>query len=263
MARKWSTDPQYSHGYLVPLFAIGLLWLKRRDLDVDNIAPNWWGLPLLLTGVTLRLCGAFFYFDWLDAISLLPSLAGLVLLLGGWQLFRWAGPAVAFLFFMVPLPYSVEISMQYPLRRIGTEASVYVMQTLGLPALAEGNVIVLDESRIGVAEACSGLRMLMIFFSLTTAVAMISRRPLWERLLVVFSAIPIALIANIGRITVTGTLYWMDYSELAEVVFHDIAGWLMMPFALLLLWIEFWLLSHLFLIPDDHPFPLELETSSQ
>ena len=146
-------------------------------------------------------------------------------------------------------------------RRIGTEASVYVMQTLGLPALAEGNVIVLDESRIGVAEACSGLRMLMIFFSLTTAVAMISRRPLWERLLVFFSAVPIALIANIGRITVTGTLYWMDYSELAEVVFHDVAGWLMMPFALLLLWIEFWLLSRLLIVEDDRPVTMELETN--
>lgn len=263
MADKWASSPQYSHGYLVPLFAIGILWLKRQDLDVSRLTPNWWGLVLLLVGVAIRIAGARFYFDWFDAISLLPVIAGLALLLGGWPLIKWSWPAIAFLFFMVPLPYKAEVAMQQPLRRIGTEASVYVMQTCGLPALAEGNKIVLDETEIGVAEACSGLRMLMIFFALTTAVAMISKRPLWERLLVVFSAVPIALIANIARITITGTLYFMDYSELAEVVFHDVAGWLMMPLALLLLWLEFWVLSHLLIVESDEPVGMGLETSPQ
>jgi exosortase len=263
MANKWSTEPQYSHGYLVPLFAAVLLWLKRDDLDTGELAPNWWGFALLLGSIALRLCGAHFYVDSLDAISILPCLAGLVLLFGGAPLFKWSWPAIVFLLFMVPLPFRVETALQYPLRRIGTESSVYVMQTIGFPALAEGNVIILNESRIGVAEACSGLRMLMIFFALTTAVAMISRRPLWERTLVVFSAFPIALIANVARITITGMLYWLEYSELAEIVFHDVAGWLMMPLALFLLWAEFWVLSRLFLIEDDRPVPVGLEASSQ
>jgi exosortase len=138
---------------------------------------------------------------------------------------------------------------------MGTISSTYVMQTLGMRVYSEGNVIVMDSHSIGVAEACSGLRMLVIFFALSTAVAMISQRAWWERLLVVLSAVPIALIANITRITVTGILFQVAGAEIAEKVFHDLAGWLMMPFGLALLGIESWILSRLFIQEDEVPLP--------
>lgn len=259
LSTRWGADPQYSHGYLVPLFAFGLLWMRRSDFDARKLRANWWGLLLLLAGVALRMAGAYFYFDWIDAVSLMPVIAGVCLLLGGAAFLVWTLPAIAFLFFMIPLPYSLEVLLQQPLRQIGTVSSVYIMQTIGLPALGEGNVIVLGEHRLGVAEACSGLRMLMIFFALTTAVAVISPRPLWERALIVVSAVPIALVTNIIRISVTGSLMYMNYSELANLVFHDLAGWLMMPFALLLLWLELWFLSHIVIVEDDQPMNLALE----
>ena len=238
MLRKWSSDPQYSHGYLVPVFSLALLWMRRDALRDAPLRTSWWGVPLLAAGLGLRLAGAYFYIDWFEAVSLLPVLAGCCLLIGGWPALHWSWPAIAFLFFMIPLPFRVENALQLPLRRIGTVASVYAMQTCGLPALAEGNVIVVGEARIGVVEACSGLRMLMIFFALTTAAAIVSPRPLWERVSLVLSAVPIALAANIARITVTGSLHAIGRSDLADLVFHDLAGWLMMPFALGLLWIE-------------------------
>ena len=259
LAEKWGADPQYSHGYLVPLFATVLLWLRRSEFQADQLATNWWGLLLLLTGVGLRIAGAYYYYDWFDAISIIPVIGGICLLVGGLSFFAWAVPAVIFLFFMVPLPFRLEIALQYPLRRIGTMSSVYLMQTIGLPVLGEGNVIVMGETRIGVAEACSGLRMLMIFFALTTAVALVSPRLLWERILIVMSAIPIALFTNVIRITATGTLYYMNQSELANLVFHDLAGWLMMPFALLLLWIELWLLSRIIITEDGRPVTIALD----
>ena len=253
LAAKWGSDPSYSHGYLVPLFAVGLLWMRKSELDTTKIGTNWWGLVLLIAGVALRIAGVHYYFDWFDAVSLIPVIAGICLLLGGSTFLVWTLPAIAFLFFMIPLPFQAEIALQTPLRRIGTVASVYIMQTIGLPALAEGNIIVIGETRLGVAEACSGLRMLMIFFALTTAVALVSQRPLWERILIVVSAVPIALATNIIRIAVTGCLYSMNYSELADRVFHDWAGWLMMPFALVLLWFEFWILSKVVITEDDDP----------
>jgi exosortase len=157
---------------------------------------------------------------------------------------------------MVPLPYSLEQALREPLRRIGTHAGTYVLQTLGFAAISEGNVIVIEDTRVGVEEACSGLRMLMIFFALSTAVALLSKRVLWERVLIVLSAVPIALVANITRISATAILHRTAGPEIANMVFHDLAGWLMMPVALLLLWLELWILGTLFLPEPKWPMPM-------
>jgi len=244
VAGCWAHDPQYSHGYLVPLFSLGLLWL-RRELRPRTFQPAWWGTVVLAGGIGLRLFGTYFYFIWVEQISLLPILAGLCLLAGGWQAFRWAWPAVAFLGFMIPLPYWLSIKLTGPLQQLATVVCTFLLQTLGIPAVAEKNVIQLSEVEIGIVEACSGLRMLVIFFALSTAVALVVRRPLWEKIVVGLSAVPIALVSNIARITVTGLLHELVDSDFANRVFHDLAGWLMMPLALGMLWLELTLISHL------------------
>lgn len=253
MAEKWQHDPQYSHGWLVPAFAGYLLWMRREHFPGVTRSAGFWGLVLMIASAAVRLAAAFFYYEWFDFLSLIPSIMGLVLLCFGWPVLRWSLPAVLFLTFMVPLPYSIETAMRGPLQKIGTIASTYVMQTVGLPAFREGNTIVVNETKIGVVEACSGLRMLMIFFALATAVAMLSKKALWEKLLIVASAVPIAIIANVARITVTGILHETAGHDLANLVFHDLAGWLMMPFGLLLLWAELKLLSNLFIIEQEVP----------
>lgn len=257
LAHSWSNDPQYSHGYLVPAFAIVLLWL-RRDLCKD-IAPcsSGWGLALLGLGVFLRFAADYLYLDWLDAAAILPCLAGLTVLLGGKAALRWAWPAIAFLAFMIPLPFSLEIALAHPLQRVATIASTYILQTAGLPALSEGNVILINETRIGVVEACSGLSMLVIFFALSTAFTFVVKRPLWQKLVLVASAAPIALIANVTRISVTGIMHETVGHKAADLVFHDLAGWLMMPFALVMLWLELNALSRLFVVRAvTEPTPL-------
>src|SRR5262249_12517673 len=101
MVRRWSTDPQYSHGFLVPVFAGVVLWVRRAQHPGLGLRPSWWGLPLLLAASAMRLVSAALFLEWLDALSLLPALAGLCLLLGGWPALRWAWPAVLFLVFML------------------------------------------------------------------------------------------------------------------------------------------------------------------
>ena len=257
MAQRWSHDPQYSHGYLVPGFALALLWLRRHHLAAGPLRPSLWGVPLLGAGLTMRLVGGYYYFAWVDAISLLPCLAGLAVLIAGRPAARWAGPAIAFLAFMIPLPYSAEVAMAQPLQRFATLASTFALQTLGLPAVSEGNVILLNEVEIGIVEACSGLRMLVIFFALSTGVALVIRRRLWEKIVLVASAFPIALLVNVVRITATGVLHDMVSSRVANAVFHDLAGWLMMPLALILLGIELKYLKHLLIEPAPvGPVPL-------
>ncbi len=251
LAHRWSSDPEYSHGYLVPLFAVVLLYLRRDRCTGITASSSWWGLVLIGLGAALRFAADYLYMDWLDAASLLPCVAGLALLLGGKEAFLWAWPAIAFLGFMIPLPFRLQIALAHPLQRIATLASTYGLQTLGLPALSEGNVIQINETRIGVVEACSGLSMLVIFFALSTAFAFLVQRPLWQKLVLVVSAIPIALIANITRITVTGIMHETVGHKAADLVFHDLAGWLMMPFALVLLWLELLALGRLFVEPTE------------
>jgi exosortase len=194
--------------------------------------------------------GTRYFLGWIESASLLAGLAGLCLLAGGWPALRWAGPSIAFLVFMIPLPYRVEVALGAPLQSLATASSTYALQTLGLPALAEGNIILLsNHARIGVAEACNGLGMLMMFFAYSTAAALVIPRPLLDRLLIVVSAVPVALAANIARIVVTGMLQATLGGKVANMVYHDLAGWLMMPLALATLWAELWLLSQLFVEP--------------
>jgi exosortase len=251
VAQRWAHDPQYSHGYLVPAFAVLILWLRRGRLRDSDRAPSWWGVVVLLLGVVGRLAGTRFSLDWLEDVALLPCLAGVCLTAGGRAAWRWAWPAVLFLFFMIPLPHRVAVAAAEPLQRLATVASCYALQTLGLPAVPEGNVILLNDSSIGIVEACSGLRMLVVFFALSTAVGLVIRRPLWERLVVVGSAVPIALFANLVRITATGVLHQTSDRQFAEDFFHDLGGWLMMPLALALLWVELKVLARL--LPDPAP----------
>jgi exosortase len=250
----WQTSEQYSHGFLVPPFAVFLLWLRRDRLDVAALRPALgWGLLLLAAGLGLRLYGAYFHYIWLNTITLVPCVAGLCLLLGGWAAWRWAWPAILFLAFMVPLPWGVSTYLSADLQRIATVSSTFILQVFGLPALAEGNVIQLNDAAINVVEACSGLRMLVVFFALATAVALVIRRPLLDRILIVASAVPIAVLSNIIRITVTGILHQTISSETANAFFHDVAGWLMMPLALALLAVELKVFKHLFIEAPARP----------
>jgi exosortase len=259
MVGRWLRDPQYSHGFLIPVFAAVVLWFRRGDLPERFLAPSWWGVPWVLAAAAVRLAGAFFYFPWLDGWSLVPGLVGVTLLVGGWPALRWAWPAVVLFLFMLPMPYQVELALTHPLQGLATQASVYALQMLGYPALAEGNVIVLGELRIGVLEACSGLGMLFTFFALATAVAFFMHRPLGDRLFIFLSAVPVAVLMNVARCTVTAILHVMAGSAVANAVFHDLAGWLMMPLALGVLWLELKLLTRLFVEePPSRPIPLRL-----
>jgi exosortase len=255
---RWWVDPQYSHGFLVPVFAVLILWLKKPAELAWKPSP--WGLAVLAVSLAPRWFTARMDLAHLDGLCMISSLLGVTLLVGGWDVLRWSWPAICFLAFMVPLPHTVEEGIAIPLRTLATRASTYVLQTFGYPALAEGNIIHIEEIPLGVVDACSGLGMLMTFLALATAMALIVPAPFVDRLVLVVSAIPIAVFANVLRITVTGMIYYYLGGPKYREAIHDTLGWLMMPLALVLLWLELKFLR-LLLISTGDAAPLTLPLS--
>jgi exosortase len=185
----------------------------------------------------------------------------MTLLLGGRQAMRWAWPSIAFLVFMLPLPSAMAVSLSHPLQRLATVISVNIIQMLGIPAAAYGNVIELTNSKLEVARACSGLRMLTLFFAVCVGAAFVIRGPLWEKLAIVLSAIPIALISNASRIVLTAIQREVYSTEKMDELMHDVAGYAMMPLAMLLTFGVIILLQKMFPVePEELPLVEEAKT---
>jgi exosortase len=268
LTQLWAKDPKYSHGYLVPLFAVWLAWNRIRTAHEPVWSPSWWGLPLLAASLVMRWVGVYYFVPWLTSASIVPAAFGCIVLAGGGNLLRLAWPAAAFLGFMLPMPFRLESAVAQPLQQLATSASVYVLQTVGLPAYAEGNVLCLRQERVNVVEACNGLSMLMMFAALSVAVVLVSRRPLLDKAIILASAIPIALACNIARIAGSAVLYatvghtvgdavpasrdwWIPVEgSIATLDFHDLTGYFMMPLALVLLWMVIRVIDALF-VPES------------
>jgi exosortase len=251
LAGTWSRDPNYSQGYLVPGLALAILWHRWRAAPRAQSHPDLWGVFLLLGATALRLAGAYYYVTPLDHLSLLLTLAAVCLLVGGraWLVVAW--PAIAFLLFMIPIPRSLGgTALIAGLQEVATASSTFTLQTLGFVAQQEGNVILLKDAQLGIVEACSGLRMLMVFCSLATATAILLPYGWKRRTLLVVSAVPLAVACNVVRITVAGIASETLSTEAGHFVFHDLAGWLMIPLAFALLGGEIFLLSKLFQGPS-------------
>src|SRR6185437_8025568 len=127
---RWEGDPRYTHGYLVPVFAVALLWLRKGRLSTPWLAPSWWGVPILVAGVALHLAAAYFFIEWFDGLSLLLCLLGIAALLGGRPALSFSWPAIGFLFFMIPLPFRIEVGLAQPLQRVATKLSTFAIQLI-------------------------------------------------------------------------------------------------------------------------------------
>ena len=247
-------NPQYAHGWIVPLFSAALLFWWRQPIAAPvALSARLAGLLLLAAAFGLRLFVASYRIVTIDMYTFVPAICGVFILLGGWSVFRWAWAPLMFLIFMYPLPDEATRYLLGPLQTTATMVSTFALQTLGLEAYREGNQIVIGEMHLGVVDACSGLRMLTIFCALSVGLVMVGRRSWWENAIILASAIPIALAVNSIRITVTGVLYQVADTEFAERVFHDWAGLVMMPMAMAMLWAEQYILSNVFLAEIEGP----------
>ncbi|TVM30585.1 exosortase A [Oceanidesulfovibrio marinus] len=235
MVREWSQNENNSHGFIIPLIAAYFLWQRRGRLLDAPVAPNAAGLLVLVLGGLMLSLGYLATEYFTMRASLIVILAGLTLALFGTQTFRVVAFPLFFLVFMIPIPMVIYNAVAFPLKLLVSNVSVWVLKAVGVVVLREGNIIMLPDMVLEVADACSGIRSLVSLLALGVAYAAVLPLRAGHRIALVLSAIPIAIVANIIRVIVTGLLVEYVSPDAARGFFHEFAGMAVFAFALALL----------------------------
>jgi exosortase len=238
MVVHWRIVPDYSHGFLVGPLAIYFAWERRAKLRRAPIEPSWWGVVPLLLGSLALMVGRLGVELMAMRTAFVLTLIGLVLLLLGLPIFRILRFPLLFLFLMVPLPQSLVNVIAFPLQLVAADLAVESLHWLSIPALREGNIIHLASTPLFVAEACSGLRSLMALGTLGVVFAYFFRKNAVERIVIVLSTIPIAILVNAFRVALTGYLTHNVGAKAAQGVIHQTEGLFTFGLAFALLLIE-------------------------
>ena len=233
---QWWSDPNFSHGFFVPLFSAFVIWQERDRFIHLAPRPSWSGLAVIVSGLITLIVGQMGAELFLARSSLLLLLAGAVILFLGWNLFRAALFPWAFLFLMIPIPTIVFNQITFPLQLLASKVAATILPLLGVPILREGNVINLPSMALEVAEACSGIRSLMSLVTLAIMYGYLMEKRLWVRWVLVLASVPIAVIANSIRIIGTGLLVQYWDADKAEGYFHASWGWIIFIVSLIMLY---------------------------
>ncbi len=234
LVRIWNGDPDMGHGFFVPVIAAYIAWQKREELTGVDAKPNWWGLALLFWGAFQLYVATLGAELFLARTSLVFSIFGAVLLLGGTAYLRIFFFPLFLLFFMVPIPAIIYNQITFPLQLIASQWAEYTITLLQIPIIREGNVLELAQQKLNVVEACSGIRSLLTLTFLSLVYGYFFEKRGWVRVVLFFSTIPIAIVANAGRVTMTGVMSQIN-PELAEGLFHEAEGWVIFMVALVFL----------------------------
>jgi exosortase len=233
---NWYQDPDYSHGFFVPLLSAYLIWRKRAELLTLPAHPNWQGLFIVLASLGLLFLGTLGAELFLTRIALVSTVAGLVIYFLGWPTLRSISFPMALLLLMIPLPALVYNEIVFPLQFVASSFATRTLETLNLfPVLKEGNILVLPENRIEVVEACSGIRSLMSLITLAVCYGYFAERNRYLRIVLVLLVIPLAVISNGLRVVGTAMLTYYWGPEAAEGFLHSFSGWVIFIVATCLL----------------------------
>jgi len=237
LVAQWRHDPNFSHGFLVPLFSAFVVWQERPKLACLKRRPSWSGILILVMGLCLLLLGQMGAELFLSRISLLFVLAGMIVFFLGWNFFQALLFPWALLLLMIPIPAIIFNQITFPLQLLASKIASAILPWLGVPVLREGNVIVLPGKALEVADACSGIRSLMSLATIAVIYGYLVERRLVPRVLLALASLPIAVAANSLRVVITGLLvqYWDP--DKAEGFFHEFQGWLMFVASLFMLYI--------------------------
>jgi exosortase len=258
MVSAWCHDVNWSHGFLIPLFGIYLLYARRKELSEATRRGCWWGLPIMILSIVMIVLGIYpIQNSYLSQLSMIPLALGLVLFVGGWEITRLTWLPIAFFVFAMPIPDQLYSRIAEPLQGVAARGSVFILQFFGATVQLAGSshIELISVSgaprQLDVVEACSGVRSLLSFVALGVAWAYLQNRPVWQRVVLVASTIPVAILCNVIRVTVTGTMFVLDHSEFGSDFLHEFTGLVMLAPALLMLWLLSKLLESIFVEVDE------------
>jgi exosortase len=232
----WISDGNYSHGFVVVPIALYFAWERRTQLAAAEMRPSWFGLVIMAASTIVLLAGLLGSELFLSRISLLGTLVGIVLFLFGWAHLRILALPLAFLALMIPLPAILFNQIAFPLQLLASRFGEFAISSCDIPVLREGNVLILSNTSLEVAEACSGIRSLVSLISLSLVYGYFADTRGWVRTVILLSSIPVAIVANGARVAGTGILAHWWGSSAAEGFFHEFSGWVvfMVAFGMIL-----------------------------
>jgi exosortase len=257
---KWR-EPNWSHSFLIPIFSLLLLYMRRSELAAVGRRTCSWGLAMVIAGTVFQVLSIFPGQNWwLYELNMIVVLLGLVLYLGGPQVFRLTWLPIAYLAFAMPMPDSLYGSIALPLQNFAAKSSCLLLRAFGAQIENAASSLTVTsvtglQYKLGVVEACSGVRSLMAYLALCVAWAYLEDRPLWQRAVLVLSAVPIAILCNVLRVATTCEMYVLDKPALGQDFMHTFTGLLVMIPALGMLWLVSKLLRSLFVEEDEGEDP--------
>jgi exosortase len=244
LVAQWWTDPNYGHGFFVPLFSGYILWHQRERWTKSEIEPSNFGLLVMLGAVALLFIGSLGAELFTSRFSLLVLIAGIILFLAGWKMLRAVVFPLAFLIFMIPIPVIIYNQITFPLQLIASRLATVWLEVIGVPVLRDGNVLVLSNFSLEVAEACSGIRSLMSLIALAVAYGHLAEPRRWVRYALVLLMVPSAIVTNAMRIMGAGVLAHKFGPQAAEGFLHQFSGWVIFLATLVLIFLCHWILRH-------------------
>jgi len=251
LVHDWWTDDNYSHVFLIIPIALYLAWERRRAFADAPLRLSIFGLIVVIGSIAVLLAGILGAELFLTRISILGTVAGSVLFLFGWRRLRILAFPLAFLFLMIPLPAIIFNQIAFPLQLFASRVGELALTTVDIPVLREGNVLILANTSLEVAEACSGIRSLVSLLTLGIVFGYFADQRGWVRALIALSTIPIAVITNGARVAGTGVAAHQFGPGAAEGFLHEFSGWVIFVLAFMMIITLQWLLVRL--VPPRTP----------
>lgn len=250
LLRQCWQDPNYTYGLFVPAFSLFLLWQDRKRLAELPLRPAWSGLPIVLFALFALLVGVASSEFFLPRLSLLLLIVGLIVFLAGWEHLAAVAFPLAFLVLMLPSA-TIYSRLTFPLQILSSKLATLLLMGLGVPAAREGNIILLHAARLGVTEACSGIRFLSALVMLAIIYGYFAESRLLLRVALAVAAAPISVLSNALRIAATGMVVQHWGVARAEGALHLFSGWIVFVGSLAMIFAFHWLLRTLFPAGDQ------------
>jgi len=242
---RWTRQEEYSHGFLIPVVAAWLLWSRREAILASMGRPSWTGLALVALAAAMHVVGELSAIFILSQIGFIVVLIGIALAVGGYSLLRVTFIPIIFLAFAIPLPYFIDANLTIQLQLISSVLGVEFIKLFQIPVYLEGNIIDLGYYKLAVVEACSGLRYLYPLLSLSFLAAYLFQAPVWQRVVVFLSSIPITIVMNGFRIGMVGVLVDRWGTQMADGALHFFEGWIIFIACAGILTLEMWILGRI------------------